>query len=147
MNKLWNELVCLMPIPICTCGAAKGVADITSFNRLMQFLMGLNDSSDNMRNQVLEMDPFPSANIAYSMVFRVEKQREVPTIFPKTDEIVAMMIRAQNFKTTGKGGAGRGSWSGRNGSNRDGQEPRKNNYKRYNGQEEEAMHCDFCGMD
>ncbi|KAJ0080526.1 hypothetical protein Patl1_23378 [Pistacia atlantica] len=48
LKKLWDELTCLMPIPQCSYEAAKLVAEMTSFNRLMQFLMGLNDSSDTM---------------------------------------------------------------------------------------------------
>ncbi|KAJ0016708.1 hypothetical protein Pint_10816 [Pistacia integerrima] len=54
---------------------------MTCFNRLMQFLVGLNDSFDHIRNQILLMDPLPIINKAYSMVLRVEKQREVYIVF------------------------------------------------------------------
>lgn len=60
LKRLWDELACLMPIPQCSCGAAKSVADLTSFNHLMQFLMGLNSSFDHVRNQILVMDLLPS---------------------------------------------------------------------------------------
>lgn len=81
LKKLWDELACLMPIPQCTCGAAKSVSDITMANHLMQFLMGLNDSFDNIHNQRLLIDPLPSLNKAYSMVLRMDKQREVQTSY------------------------------------------------------------------
>ncbi|KAL0440066.1 UNVERIFIED_CONTAM: hypothetical protein Slati_2489600 [Sesamum latifolium] len=42
----------------------------------MQFLMGLGDAYDHVRSQVLLMDPLPLIGKAYSMIFRVEKQRE-----------------------------------------------------------------------
>lgn len=73
LKKLWDELKCLMPILTCTCIASKEVSDLTASNQLMQFLMGLNDTFDNIRNQVLVMDPLPSVNKAYSMLLRVEK--------------------------------------------------------------------------
>ncbi|KAJ0018210.1 hypothetical protein Pint_11898 [Pistacia integerrima] len=50
---------------------------MTYSNRLMQFLIRLNESFDHIRNQILGMDPLPTVNKAYSMVLRVEKQREV----------------------------------------------------------------------
>lgn len=39
--------------------------------------MGLNESYDAIRSQILVMDTLPSLNKAYSMVLRVEKQRSV----------------------------------------------------------------------
>ncbi|KAJ9180683.1 hypothetical protein P3X46_008896 [Hevea brasiliensis] len=39
--------------------------------------MGLNDSYDHVKNQILLMQPFPSVNKAYSMVLSIGKQREV----------------------------------------------------------------------
>ncbi|KAJ0024487.1 hypothetical protein Pint_09321 [Pistacia integerrima] len=94
LKKLWDELTCLMPIPQCSCGAAKSVAEITSFNRLMQFLMGLNDSFDHVRNQIMVMDPLPTINKAYSMILRVEKQREVHVAFADNLENSAMFAKA-----------------------------------------------------
>ena len=32
LKRLWDELTVLMPLPECTCGSAKGVAEIMSFN-------------------------------------------------------------------------------------------------------------------
>ncbi|XP_019053968.1 PREDICTED: uncharacterized protein LOC104601120 isoform X1 [Nelumbo nucifera] len=79
LKKLWDELVCMQPIPQCTCknctcGVAKNVSDLACSNRLMQFLMGLSDDFDHVRNQILMMEPLPSVNKAYSMILRVEKQ-------------------------------------------------------------------------
>ena len=44
LKLLWDQLNCLVLIPPCTCGSVKAVSDITSSTRLMQFLMGLNDT-------------------------------------------------------------------------------------------------------
>ncbi|XP_010251928.1 PREDICTED: uncharacterized protein LOC104593656 [Nelumbo nucifera] len=95
LKKLWDELTVLMPIPECTCGSAKAVADLTSFNHLMQFLMGLNDIYDHNRNQILLMDPLPSVNKAYSMITRVEKHMEVKVSYVEPNENATMLCRTQ----------------------------------------------------
>ncbi|KAL0368159.1 UNVERIFIED_CONTAM: Retrovirus-related Pol polyprotein from transposon RE2 [Sesamum calycinum] len=80
---LWDELVQVRPIPectcgcTCTCGVAKATADLAEQRQLMQFLIGLNDEYDTVRSQILVNEPLPSVNVAYSMVLRVEKQRQV----------------------------------------------------------------------
>ncbi|XP_057994939.1 uncharacterized protein LOC110651461 [Hevea brasiliensis] len=77
LKKLWDELACLKPLPVCDYGATKQIDEINSEGKLIQFLMGLNQAYDNVRNQILLMDPLPIINKAYSMVLRVEKQREI----------------------------------------------------------------------
>ncbi|KAL0323331.1 UNVERIFIED_CONTAM: Transcription factor TGA5 [Sesamum angustifolium] len=83
IQMLWDELVQVRPIPectcgcTCTCGVAKATADLAEQRQLMQFLMGLNDEYDTVRSQILVNEPLPSVNVAYSMVLRVEKQRQV----------------------------------------------------------------------
>ena len=37
LKKLWDELTCLLPILICTCGSAKEIIDMNSFNKLISF--------------------------------------------------------------------------------------------------------------
>ncbi|KAL0299012.1 UNVERIFIED_CONTAM: hypothetical protein Sradi_6561000, partial [Sesamum radiatum] len=59
------------------CGASKEVADSMVADNLMQFLMGLNNSFDHVRNQILMMEHLPNVTKAYSMVLRVDKQRQV----------------------------------------------------------------------
>ncbi|KAL0356151.1 UNVERIFIED_CONTAM: hypothetical protein Sradi_4062000 [Sesamum radiatum] len=82
LKQLWDELVCLMPPAMCTCGKCtcdsnKTKIEQTEASQLIQFLTGLNDSYDNIRNQILVLDPLPHVNKAYSMVLRVERQRQV----------------------------------------------------------------------
>ncbi|KAJ8750937.1 hypothetical protein K2173_016118 [Erythroxylum novogranatense] len=112
LKKLWDELWCLMPIPQCTCGAVaqctcgapRALADLTSLNQLMQFLMGLNESYDHVRNQILVIEPLPTINKAYSMVLRVEKQREVQMVFSEGVEHNAMFVSKGYNKKVGDGG-------------------------------------------
>lgn len=90
LKKSWDELNCLTPVPECSCGAARTMADVLDSNRLIQFLMGLNDAYDPIRGQILLMEPLPNANKAYSMVLRVEKQREVIQIYTGTREFCVL---------------------------------------------------------
>ncbi|KAK2655199.1 hypothetical protein Ddye_008251 [Dipteronia dyeriana] len=76
LKKLWDELVCVQPIPQytcknCTCGVAKNISNLVGSNRLMQFLIGLNEGFDHVRNQILMIELLPLVNTAYSMILRV----------------------------------------------------------------------------
>ncbi|XP_031280235.1 uncharacterized protein LOC116138690 [Pistacia vera] len=63
-----------------------------------QFLIGLNESFDHIRNQILVMDPLPTINKPYLMVLRVEKQKEVHITFTENIQNTAMFAKAQNYK-------------------------------------------------
>ena len=43
LKKQWDEIVCLEPIPTCSCGATKAMGDIFESHKIIQFLMGLNE--------------------------------------------------------------------------------------------------------
>ncbi|KAL0444024.1 UNVERIFIED_CONTAM: hypothetical protein Slati_2125100 [Sesamum latifolium] len=98
LKKFWDELACLNPLPTCSCGSSKALADMTSSSQLIQFLMGLNDAYDHVRNQILLMEPLPSIGKAYSMTLRLEKKREVHSNFPSSWPEGAM-----NARTWGRG--------------------------------------------
>ncbi|KAL0291364.1 UNVERIFIED_CONTAM: hypothetical protein Scaly_2641200 [Sesamum calycinum] len=55
--------------------------------------MGLNESFDNTRNQILVLDPLAKVNKAYSIVLRVEKQRRVNLEYVEAGENSAMQVR------------------------------------------------------
>ncbi|KAL0386160.1 UNVERIFIED_CONTAM: Copia protein [Sesamum radiatum] len=74
LKQLWDELACLKP---------PDKADQDDETQLIQFLMGLNDSFDNIRNQILVLEPLPKVNKAYSMVLRVERQHQVRGFEPR----------------------------------------------------------------
>lgn len=75
MKRLWDKLASMVFLPPCTCGALKAIEEINGRNRLMQFLMGLNDTFGIMRDQILGMDPLPYVNKAYFIVLKFESQR------------------------------------------------------------------------
>ncbi|KAL2244201.1 UNVERIFIED_CONTAM: Retrovirus-related Pol polyprotein from transposon RE1 [Sesamum indicum] len=84
LKKLWNELFCLAPSPKCTCGGCscginKAIEEMNTATQLMQFLMGLHESFDKEKSQLLMLDPLPDLERAFSMIFAVEQQRSIQT--------------------------------------------------------------------
>ncbi|KAL0285218.1 UNVERIFIED_CONTAM: hypothetical protein Scaly_2825300 [Sesamum calycinum] len=70
LKKLWDELSSLVSVPSCSCGVSKEVTGLRVVDNLMQFLMGLNDHFDHVRNQILKMEPLLFIAKAYSMVLQ-----------------------------------------------------------------------------
>lgn len=70
MKRLWSEYGLLRPDPIChcvcDCNAFQKITEYKEDDKLIQFLMGLNETYDNVINQILLMEPLPSINKAYS---------------------------------------------------------------------------------
>lgn len=71
LKALWDELASFNSSVTCTCGAQN---DCT---KLMQFLMGLNESYSRTRGQILLMNPLPSIRQAYASVAQEENQSEL----------------------------------------------------------------------
>ncbi|XP_040996208.1 uncharacterized protein LOC121242410 [Juglans microcarpa x Juglans regia] len=98
-NKLkcfWDELEIYEPMPICTCGSVKTLLEYTHKNKVMQFLMGLNDSFDSIRAQILLHDPLPTLNRVLSIVQQEERRRQLHS--PSTP--LAMVTRGPDHRTT-----------------------------------------------
>lgn len=77
LQKLWDELSSLKPIPNVDGEAAKTIDQYNQSTRLIQFFMGLNEGYDNIRSKILLQNPLPNVDIAYSMILQVEKQRKI----------------------------------------------------------------------
>ncbi|KAF7842165.1 uncharacterized protein G2W53_004463 [Senna tora] len=77
LNRSWDELNRIKPVPrcicgLCTCQINKRLDEHDSDIKLVQFLMGLQLMFDALRGQILNLDPLPSVNKAFSMVVRQE---------------------------------------------------------------------------
>ncbi|KAL5824690.1 hypothetical protein ACOSQ3_020753 [Xanthoceras sorbifolium] len=68
--------------------------------KLMQFLMGLNDSYSGVRGQILLMNPLPLVRQAYSSVSQEEKQRLLTSTHAADDSggTAAMAVRSNNSR-------------------------------------------------
>ena len=86
MKSLWDELATH--------------SDIAQADRqkLMQFLMGLNETYSAIRGQILLMNPLPSIRLAYSSISQEEKQRLLSSAHTNTDSnssAAAMAVRSK----------------------------------------------------
>lgn len=79
----WDEIQSVRQTPFCECGAFKScsyvflkrVVDEDYVDKVMQFLMGLNDTFENIRSQILATDHLPNVNKV--LVQQVEKQKVI----------------------------------------------------------------------
>ncbi|XP_074297859.1 uncharacterized protein LOC141628650 [Silene latifolia] len=85
LKRTWEESDDLDPIPMCTCGAfdacschlLKRLLDRETQEKLIQLLMGLNNTYDNVRSHVLTMDFMPTLNKVLGLLQKVEKQKQI----------------------------------------------------------------------
>ncbi|XP_021744964.1 uncharacterized protein LOC110710936 [Chenopodium quinoa] len=85
LKKFWDEIYNIKAMPECTCGIVakctcsmyKKMLSMVETKRLIQFLMGLNRGYQNVRENILSMDPLPSVNKAFHLVQQTKKQKKV----------------------------------------------------------------------
>ncbi|KAM1845503.1 hypothetical protein ACFX13_019801 [Malus domestica] len=77
LKALWDELSSYNKEATCTCGGLEHLNKREEKERVMQFLMGLNDSYSAIRGQILLMQPLPDTRRVYSLILQQEKQVEV----------------------------------------------------------------------
>ncbi|KAL3373470.1 hypothetical protein AABB24_005454 [Solanum stoloniferum] len=81
MKGLWDELDTLDTFTVCgcacSCGAKEKNVKAKHDVRLVQFLIGLNDSYCAARGNILMISHLPSTSNAYALLIQEEKQREM----------------------------------------------------------------------
>lgn len=76
LKSPWDELGSYQSPRSCSWGALKELLEYQQQKRVMQFLMGLNDSYGVIHSQILLMDPLPSVTRVYSLILQEKTQRE-----------------------------------------------------------------------
>ncbi|XP_075091952.1 uncharacterized protein LOC107815453 [Nicotiana tabacum] len=74
MNDFLDELDVLAPLPSCDCEESLPYVAHLRSQRLLQFLMGLNESYSNLRSNMLARRPIVSVNEAYATDFKSKKK-------------------------------------------------------------------------
>ncbi|KAL5549597.1 hypothetical protein UlMin_004828 [Ulmus minor] len=67
LKALWDELSSYRTPPCCTCGGLKNFSDEQEKEKVMQFLMGLNDSFTAVRGSILMMNPLPDTRKTHAV--------------------------------------------------------------------------------
>ncbi|KZV40890.1 hypothetical protein F511_05135 [Dorcoceras hygrometricum] len=79
LKQSWDDYSALITLPSCECDTAKKYLEYEQQQRLLQFLMGLNDSYMNVRSQILMMNPLPRVGQAFSLLSQEESHRTFST--------------------------------------------------------------------
>lgn len=102
-KKPWDELTSINGISQCTCGKCSceintKLFDYAQEQKLLQFLMGLNESYVHTRGNILMMKPFPSLGQVYSILVQEEQQRQSKATSSISSNGIS--LAAQDFSTT-----------------------------------------------
>ncbi|KAK9715165.1 hypothetical protein RND81_06G147100 [Saponaria officinalis] len=106
LKSVWEDLRSMDGIPDCSCGAIttctcnvlKKIIDRDNKHMLIDFLMGLDKKYENLRGQILAMEPLPTVNQAFSKVYQAELQRSLSHV-DVPDDGMAMAVNQNNFSS------------------------------------------------
>ncbi|KAB2603842.1 hypothetical protein D8674_040044 [Pyrus ussuriensis x Pyrus communis] len=77
LKALWDELASYHGPIACECEGSKAHADREEKEKVMQFLMGLNESYSIIRGSILMMSPLPDTRRVHGLVLQHERQLDV----------------------------------------------------------------------
>ncbi|XP_070005815.1 uncharacterized protein [Nicotiana sylvestris] len=80
MKDFWDELDILAPLSNSDCVEARPSIEHLKSQRLLQFLMGLNESYNNIRSNILARRPIVTVNEAYAIVTQEKSQRTLGVV-------------------------------------------------------------------
>ncbi|XP_070054583.1 uncharacterized protein [Nicotiana tomentosiformis] len=98
IKDLWDELDVLAPLSSCDCEESRTYVVHLKSQRALQFLMGLNESYDNVRSNILARRPVVTVNEAYVVVTQEESQRSLGLVDTHSDPLTMLAGRIQGFK-------------------------------------------------
>ncbi|GKC01759.1 ribonuclease H-like domain-containing protein [Tanacetum coccineum] len=75
LNALWKQFDALVELPRCTCHAADGFKKHNQLMKLMQFLMGLDDTYMQIRSSILSRETLSDVRSAYAIISNEESHR------------------------------------------------------------------------
>lgn len=76
LNSLWRQYDTITKLPICTCNASAKIIEFNNHHKLMQFLMGLDDTYQPLRTSLLSKEPLPTVKNAFAVISAEESHRE-----------------------------------------------------------------------
>ncbi|XP_049373845.1 uncharacterized protein LOC125838861 [Solanum verrucosum] len=135
-----------MSCPGCSCESSKTYVEHFEYQRHMQFLLGLNESYNQSRSQIMMLDPAPGVNKAFSLVMVEESQRILgKSNTTGSDHSVSAnaggMNEAMAFFSNGKGHIPRSGSTSQSGSNPSTGAGFRSNHKQFNNNS--TLYCGF----
>lgn len=107
LRDIWDEYDSLMPCPSCPCLESKNFGEHCDYQRLLQFLMVLNESYSPPMSQILMMIPIPTLNKAYALLIDHESQKKL-VVSSTTSGVIegTALYFNRSGASTSKGSAG-----------------------------------------
>ncbi|GJX16570.1 putative RNA-directed DNA polymerase [Tanacetum coccineum] len=75
LNSLWKQFDVMICLPTCTCDAAKELEKHNQLIKLMQFLLGLDDSYLAIKSNILSRETLPLVKQAFAIISGEESHR------------------------------------------------------------------------
>nr|GEW60465.1 ribonuclease H-like domain-containing protein [Tanacetum cinerariifolium] len=91
LNALWKQFDALIELPRCTCHAAQDFKKHNQLVKLMQFLMGHDDTYMQIRSSIFSRENVPDVRSAYAIISSDESQRIA------TGSVSGISQRSQTF--------------------------------------------------
>lgn len=88
----------IQSVPNCTCGASVAIKKFFEEQRLIQLLMGLDESYKVIHGQILMMKPLPSVSTAYSLIIQDERQLGINLPSTLSNDAIAMQISSDSSR-------------------------------------------------
>ncbi|GJX25295.1 putative RNA-directed DNA polymerase [Tanacetum coccineum] len=146
LNALWKQFDCLIELPKCTCHASEDFKKHNQLMKLMQFLMGLDDSYMTIRSSILSRDPLPDVRSAYATISSEESHRVVSSSMSGTSQRSQTTTFASNVpnRTNSQRGHTSNNSFRPNTVNNTGPRPNNSNVNRQTGGS--GLVCENCGF-
>ncbi|GAV65656.1 UBN2_3 domain-containing protein, partial [Cephalotus follicularis] len=96
LRQLWDEYDSLVTLPRCGCPTSRAYVEHDQQQKLLQFLMGLNDSYGDIRSQILMMNPLPTIGQAYSLISQEESHRGILSVHATITDTPAAFYSSSN---------------------------------------------------
>ncbi|GJW95157.1 ribonuclease H-like domain-containing protein [Tanacetum coccineum] len=75
LNALWKQYDAMIELPKCVCNASEGFKKHNHLLKLMQFIMGLDESYMQIRSSILSRETLPDVRSAYATISSEESHR------------------------------------------------------------------------
>ncbi|KAH0782004.1 hypothetical protein KY290_001602 [Solanum tuberosum] len=102
LKNACHELDIMAPLLHCDCGESWSYLEHLRSQRLLQFLMGLNESYSQIRSSILARTPIVIVNEAYATVTQEESQRTLCVVDDKNEVLTLLAWKSQSYRPSFK---------------------------------------------
>ncbi|XP_074327310.1 uncharacterized protein LOC141665234 [Apium graveolens] len=119
--QVWDGISDANPLPVCTCkkctcNLTQRIQDRQQDQKLLQFMMKLNDDFVAIRANVLMMQPLPNVSAAFRLFAQEERHKEISHVSNQNESMAFLADRMRGFDNN-RSVNRQGYFSGNNNSN------------------------------